>query len=378
MLGNHRLVLDTTAEQYQLLRPYADAEFWDFAAHDPMPNSVYLLGRQQTVDNMSKFRNMAMDNQYVMIFGNSAEGSRTLLSQIEFLGIKDLITSGRVLLISGGDLEPSVPCLVHEHFFARILDYQENIQAQAHTSDIFNKKQKPYSFLFLNGRARAHRKYLWEKFRQSTLLDHSLWTMLDGRKAGSRLLQLRDQNGHDVMDTNTPIQHLPAQYEVDRYQNGDRIDVSNPHQYIKNQVFDNEWGEIYLNPKAYIDTYFSVVTETVFDYPYSFRTEKIAKVLAMGHPWICASNQGFYRDLRNMGFRTFAHIIDESFDLIDNHQMRLDRIHDVVADLCAQDLAGFLDACADICKYNQQHLAQLVPKIKAEFPQQFLKFINRE
>ena len=321
---------------------------------------------------------MAQDPDYVMIFGNSAEGSSTLLAQVEMLGLTQLARDRKVLLISGGDMAPNLPYLMHDHFLVRVLDYKENLQAQQHTDDIFDQKSKPYKFLFLNGRARPHRKYLWERMRMSGLLDRSIWTMLDGRMAGSRLLRVRGADGRDLMDTNTPIRHLDPEYEVDRYRDNRAADLDYPHQFVKNDIFKDEWGEIYLNPRPYVDTYFSVVTETVLEYPYSFRTEKIAKVLAMGHPWICATSCGFYRDLRNLGFKTFHPVIDESFDQIDDTQARMDRVYEVIDDLCQQDLSGFLDACRDICKYNQQHLAEIVPKIKADFPQQFFEFVNRE
>jgi hypothetical protein len=127
----------------------------------------------------------------------------------------------------------------------------------------------------------------------------------------------------------------------------------------------------------YIDTYFSVVTETVFDYPYSFRTEKIWKPIAMGHPWIAVANAGYYRDIRNLGFKTFGHLIDESFDQIDNNQDRIERISQLVEELCQQDLASFLKECYTVCKYNQQHLAEMQIKVRREFPDRFFKFINR-
>ena len=117
------------------------------------------------------------------------------------------------------------------------------------------------------------------------------------------------------------------------------------------------------------------MTETVFEYPYSFRTEKTAKVLAMGHPFIVAASVGYYRDLRNLGFCTFDTVIDETFDQIENHQDRMDRIYDTVQDLCSQDLGSFLSACQDICKYNQQHLQELIPRIRSEFPPQFFNLI---
>jgi hypothetical protein len=147
--------------------------------------------------------------------------------------------------------------------------------------------------------------------------------------------------------------------------------------FVKNELFDNLWGEIYLRAEPYIDTYFSLITETVCDYPYSFRTEKIYKPIAMGHPFVAVANRGFYRDLHNTGFQTYHTLIDESFDQIDNNQDRLDRIAHVVQDLCASDLDEFLVAARAISKYNQQHMAELGPRIYQEFPDRFWRFLQQ-
>jgi hypothetical protein len=119
------------------------------------------------------------------------------------------------------------------------------------------------------------------------------------------------------------------------------------------------------------------VSETVFDYPYSLRSEKIYKPIAMGHPFVAVANRGFYRDLHNTGFQTYHTLIDESFDLIDNNQDRLDRIAHVVRDLCASDLDEFLVAAHAISKYNQQHMAELGPRISQEFPDRFWQFLQQ-
>jgi hypothetical protein len=141
-------------------------------------------------------------------------------------------------------------------------------------------------------------------------------------------------------------------------------------------LFNNEWGEAYIKPEPYIDTYFSLVTETVFSGTNSFRTEKIWKPIMMGHPWIAVANHGFYRDLRNMGFRTFNDVVDESFDLIDNPHDRIERISQVVKDLCTSNLTQFMLQCKDTCKYNQQVLLDYQINHVSKFPQQFVDFLR--
>ena len=235
--------------------------------------------------------------------------------------------------------------------------------------------------MFLNGRIRHHRKYLLELFRYRGLLDQALWTNLDPRPSTFRPLELPPEIGIlNWKQTTFPLQQLPPQYEVDRYRS--RVGTLAPDTerdlYTKYHLFNDEWGDIYLNADPYIDTYFSVVTETVFEYPYSFRTEKTWKPIAMGHPTVFVSSAGYYRDFRRLGFRTWGHLIDESFDQIDNNQDRLDRIADVVRDLCSSNLDEFLVAAQAISKYNQQRMAELGPRIQQEFPDRFWQFLQHQ
>lgn len=371
-----KLFVDRFSEVFDLLEPYITEDFYNFAETPNHPGAVYVLGRQNLLDNLQRFREMADSGLYRMIFCNACEGTWTLQSQILQLKIDQLVIQGKILLIGAADIGPEYPCLTLDHFLIRIMDYPENRTAQALTQDIFRKKHKPYTFLFLNGRARPHRKYLYERMRRQGLLDRSLYTMLDAKPTVVRYFNFVE---HDinVMATTSDLRRLPDSYEVPRY----REPVFGPitdRTYLKQELFRREWGEIYLEPSAYIDTHFSLVTETVCaESDISFRTEKIAKPLAMGHPFIVASTPGFYRDLRSLGFRTFGHVIDESFDSIDNAQDRMDRVIDTVADLCDQDLASFLAACEDVCKYNQQHLDEYTAQTRRSFPEKFSTFLRQ-
>jgi hypothetical protein len=375
MLDNLRI--DTFSVVYDLLKLHAVEEFWEFKDCVLVPGSTYVVGRQQTIENLSQIREMALSPDYTVIFDNAAEGSWTLEDHAKRYGLDDLIRSGHLLVLGGGDMPDDYAYLRHDHFINVFLGYEHNIQEMSRIDEIYNQPDKPYKFLFLNGRARPHRKYLWQRFRQLGLLDQSLWTMLDSGPVGHGSLNLW-AGTTNLMTEVTPIQHLPGKYEYVQYQNT-RIDTANlDRHFIKHQLFDNTWGEVYLQAGPYRDTYFSVVTETVFgESDHSFRTEKIVKPLAMGHPWIAVANRGYYRDLRNLGFQTFGNLLDESFDMIDSPQDRIDRIVDVVEDLCRQDLASFLDSCYNVCKYNQQHLVELREQIRNEFPDRFWQFLQQ-
>jgi hypothetical protein len=347
MQKTRKLVLDTFSEVYDLLKPYADDEFWDLSQHEIVPGATYVVGRKQCIDNKEQLLELANNKTIQLVISNPHEGSQTLAGQMTRLGFK----GADIKLIGGGDMPPGWNYIRYDKFLPEILDYEDNLIAADSSPAIYHKIEKPYKYLCLNGRGRPHRADLIRKLAARSLLDHALWTNLDSG--------------------NGPIQTLPGEYEVPRYNSNPTTD-----HYVKFELFNNEWGEIYLHPAPYIDTYFSLVTETVFDIPYSFRTEKIWKPIVMGHPWVAVANTGFYRDMHNLGFRTYSHVIDESFDLIDNGEDRMDRIIDIVKDLCRRDLAAFLKECYNVSKYNQHHHRELAEKTRTEFPERFFQFIN--
>lgn len=376
MLNGRNLVVDTFSEVYDLLKPWITHEFWDISTHEPIHDSVYVIGRKQFVENTPKILAMLERSDITVIFDNAAEGSWTLVSQLQMMKLDDRARSGEILVIGGGEMPEDYQYVRYDHFLIEILNYTENLSAMSRLPEIYQKNQKPYKFLFLNGRVRPHRKYLYEKLKRMGLLDQCIWTMLDSRPAFGSHYSFRE-NDINVMTTVSELRYLDSQYEVSLYRNN-RVDADlGQRTFIKNQLFNNEWGEIYLEPAPYIDTYFSLVTETVCEYSHSFRTEKLAKVLAQGHPWIVAANPGFYRDLRNLGFKTFDGIIDESFDEIQDHQTRMDRILALVQDLCSQDLDAFQQQCRPICEYNQQFMYEFRRQHQQQFLDNFWSLINQ-
>jgi hypothetical protein len=185
------------------------------------------------------------------------------------------------------------------------------------------------------------------------------------------------QDGIDIIEQHTPIQFLPPEYELGTsiiIQMDEFIDPGLP---AKSRIFGKGWGDGYIVPKQYTDTYFSVITETEFGNPYSFRTEKIWKPIIAGHPWICATNAGFYHDLINLGFLTFRDIFDESFDNIDDNFLRIQRVGEVVKEIVSQDLDKFLVACRGICDYNRKRAFELHQTNQKNIGDTVLGFIKK-
>ena len=368
-----KIYIDEKCEVHDLLSSRAVGDFTDFESVDICPGAVYVLGRDTMVRSNNKIRNVVESKLAHIVFSNPAEGATTMLGQFQRFGTRDLIESGQIMVLTGGDLPGNYRYFQFENFCQRMMNFEENIACMDRTNEIYNKVDKPYKFLFLNGRMRPHRKWLLLKLSDMGLLPHSLYTNLDNKGAADREL-FYIVNGVNHMTLDEPLHYLPPEYEVDLYK--DQIDKPSNETNVKFHLFNNEWGEAYIKPEPYIDTYFSLVTETVFSGNDSFRTEKIWKPIIMGHPWIAVANRGFYQDLHNLGFKTFGHIIDESFDSIVDPQKRIEHISHVVNELCSSDLSHFMLQCNSICKYNQQHILKLQQTQVSAFPQQFINFVK--
>jgi len=365
MLGTHKLIVDEWAEVWDLLKLYADGSFWQWPdTFDP--EARYIVGRVVLKDNWQTITDLATQYPGRIIFSNPAEGSETILLQLRRLRITEHVQDGRIGLLTSGDLEPGIDYCQTDCYFSNIVEYTENKQAQRQ-ADRDSNDHRPYEFLFLNGRLRPHRKALIDGLRDNHLLDCALWSNL-----GAHV----EMAFTSVLQTNQlePIRLLPPEYEIERAV--PNMESAYQHSFCKHHLFGNTWGDAIVNARCYTDTWFSVVTETIFDYPHTFRTEKIWKPMLMAHPFVVAANPGYLQDLRNVGFQTFGSLIDESYDLINCSNTRLDRIISVISDISHNGAAEFWRASRDVCKYNQQHLVEYNREQRALLPQQLEQYLN--
>jgi hypothetical protein len=366
MLGNRKIIVDEWAEVWDLLKPHADGSFWQWP-DTPNADAVYIVGRVVLRDRWADITAWADQHPGQVVFSNPAEGSETILLQLRRLRITEHIMDQRMGLLTSGDIGIDLPYCRTDCYFSNIVEYLENLRAHESVPLMRHKTKKPHSFLMLNGRLRPHRKAMIDALRERDLLDQALWTNLNAQVEMAFTSQL-------VTAQTEPIRLLPAQYEIERAR--PNMATAPEHVFAKHHLFGDTWGDAIVNPDAYIDTYFSVVTETIYDYPHTFRTEKIWKPMIMEHPFVVAANAGYYRDLHRAGFQTFHKLIDESFDSIADPQQRLDRIVDTVADICYNGASSFMAAAADVCKYNYLHLREHNRRERQQLPEQLAKYIN--
>ena len=113
-----------------------------------------------------------------------------------------------------------------------------------------------------------------------------------------------------------------------------------------------------FDTKDYNATDIEVVLETLFDDGRLHLTEKSLRPIACGQPFILAGTHGSLEYLRSYGFKTFMHIWDERYDLIEDPEERLRKIAELMKQIANWEpwiKERKLAQARDIANYNRQH-----------------------
>lgn len=220
----------------------------------------------------------------------------------------------------------------------------------------FPKSHRHKKFLCFNKVSRLHRVNLLEKMLGSGLLPDSYYSF-EGDESWKKNIDSLDSNLYPNIKS---IKHLfPLRLNITPQR-------SNPTDIIPEDLS-------YFN-----QTYFSIVTETSF---YSknilksqnlfyhmiledcmFFSEKIYKCFVLQHPFILLARPYALKALRERGYKTFSPLIDESYDLIEDDEKRLDAIHTEILRLSKLDtyeLQNFTIAVKEIVEFNKLHYFSL-------------------
>ena len=101
-----------------------------------------------------------------------------------------------------------------------------------------------------------------------------------------------------------------------------------------------------------------IVSETVFDYPYPYITEKTLRPIASKRPFIVLGSSGILSLLQSKGFHTFSDIIDESYDQIDNASDRFDSLTNSIKNFVSQPIEKIKQDVSSIEKILNHNFQQ--------------------
>jgi len=110
--------------------------------------------------------------------------------------------------------------------------------------------------------------------------------------------------------------------------------------------------------------YINLTTETYFDQnTMLFFSEKIFKPILAIQPFILIGNVFSLRELKKLGFKTFHPIINEEYDEVVDHEIRMKMILDEIDRLYKMnedEMKNLVKSLGEICIHNYNHLNHLV------------------
>jgi hypothetical protein len=112
----------------------------------------------------------------------------------------------------------------------------------------------------------------------------------------------------------------------------------------------------HINTDLYTQSYCHLVLETLFDVDQSggtFLTEKTWKCLKFGQPFVIIGPVGSLDILRQSGYRVFDHVIDNTYDTIEDNTKRYLAVRNAISKIQQQDMHQWYLRCLDNVRHNQ-------------------------
>lgn len=252
-------------------------------------------------------------------------------------------TKNQVYFISGNLLADDINKEVSNYTSMSLDDFTTWVpraymnEPSNHTIPKFTPEDDKYLYLCYSRANRRHRRFMFANLYLKGLMNNGMVSCgerLDANRMADEFLSF---NQPHLVDTTEPLEMLtPIEIDMDLVKN-------NPANVIKREHYQR--------------TFISLIAETHYEDGILFRSEKIWKTIAAGHPFMVISCKGFLKSLKQLGYRTFDKWIDESYDEEDNWIKRIEMITDELkrlSELSIDQLSQIRDEMDKDISYNQR------------------------
>jgi hypothetical protein len=193
---------------------------------------------------------------------------------------------------------------------------------------ISNPPDRKYNADILLGNPKSHRNTFFKLLRANNLLDNNIINLFSVYK--SSVLEELDSQTQKILDSQ----------DLDYKSTTEDVNGNFLSQYIPAAIFNNSW--------------YSVVGETISNNNCFFVTEKTAKPLMAGRPFIMLSGKHTLKHLHDIGFKTFDPVIDESYDEIDDEYERISMAFQSFKKLCLLDPKDVYNKLHPVLEHNRK------------------------
>lgn len=215
-----------------------------------------------------------------------------------------------------------------------------------------NISSKPFDkhFLWLNRRTRNHRLYALHQAYKLKLFDDCIYTFHDYQcDIADHISNLKQYLPKEKIDINFRKARTKSNKLNSHY------DIIQDKQEIKQLISLKSWAD---------SCYLEIVSEYLASDYKVFHTEKTARSIVMGKPFIILGDKGSLQSLKRLGFKTFDSFWSEDYDNLPTAQERVDAALDVICDIRKNidPKQGYSNSMLDIIRHNQNHYFQIYRK----------------
>ena len=211
----------------------------------------------------------------------------------------------------------------------------------------FSTQEIQYKFLHMNRTHRMHRQLLSKFIIAEKLLEDNCVAInvatntkkIDGNHSEGGLMPITQ---NDDWDLNKNLRDLWRDTEL--------------HQH-RHPIIDYDFSGASYNFIGSSGIY--IVSETMFDHPYPWFSEKTISALLSQRPFILVAPQGSLRTLKEKGYKTFDDIFDETYDTISDPSDRMEAVFQLIKDISKKSLDEIIQNVLQ-CKGKLMHNRNLM------------------
>jgi hypothetical protein len=257
------------------------------------------------------------------------------------------------VFVSSNTKADALPGFVTFHDF-ELWYYQRNLDTEPLA---VHNQLRSFDFVCLNRLHKWWRATVMADLYRENILDNSYWSYCEPPYG-------QDTDCPIEIDMISQLRHArskflsAAPYHCDDLSDSDR----NNHAVTDSKYFTN--------------AYCNIVMESQFDVDQSggaFITEKTFKPIKHGQLFFVVGGVNSLQVLRDLGYKTFDHVLDNSYDCIANHTLRWEKLKHSI-DTAKARLHQLFDAARSDIEHNQQlfvankrqRLNSLIEKIHAQ------------
>jgi hypothetical protein len=272
----------------------------------------------------------------ILFYYHEGDNPYTIKHRLDQLAKRHSIKTESFYFVSGNTEADKIPGFFWfpDHELLYWHRNRNTAASQVHTN------VRPYQFTALSRTHKWWRATAMADLWRNGLLMHSMYSYRTDVECGDR-----------KEDNPIEIDSIPGlRADVDKFI------VGAP--YACDQLTTAQQNDHHLHvDQHYTNSYCSIVFETHFDADGSmgaFLTEKTFKCLKHGHPFIIVGAPRTLSALKKLGYRTFDHAIDNSYDDIINNTQRWNAVRNTISNLSQQNMHEWFESITDDVIYNQQ------------------------